>query len=149
MEPLRNTVITLAAFTAANISFAGSAEDISSRIETFEAAFNSGDAAAVAQHYSEEAVLLAPDTPRIDGREDIQALWQAYIDAGVKNLDLVTTDLVDLGNIANEIGTYTLSAPDGNGGTAALSGKYVIVWKRDEGGNWNLHWDIWNSTPLP
>lgn len=128
-------------------AFAGAAEDIAARAVTFEAAFNGGDAAGVAAHYSEDAVVLAPDTPRIDGREDIQGLWQAYVDAGVKDLDLVTTDIQDLGNMANEIGTYSLMAPDGNGGMVEALGKYIVVWKKDGSGTWQLHWDIWNATP--
>ena len=30
------------------------------------------------------------------------------------------------------------------------SGKYVVVWKKQDDGNWRLHVDIWNSDlPAP
>ena len=141
--------IIAAVFIGSTTSFAlaGTAEDIASRTETFEAAFNSGDAAGVAGHYTEDAVVLAPDTPRLEGREAIQGIWQAYVDAGVTDLDLTTVNLEDMGGTANEIGTYTLTAPDGNGGTVQAGGKYIVIWKADDSGIWHLHWDIWNSTP--
>ena len=141
------TIFAVIATSTVSFAYAGTAEDIAARVETFEAAFNSGDAAAVASHYTTDAALLAPDTARIDGREAIQGLWQAYVDAGVVDLKLTTVDLDDLGGIANEIGTYTLTAPDGNGGMVQAGGKYIVVWKADDSGVWHLHWDIWNSTP--
>ncbi|MBS9718889.1 YybH family protein [Pseudohalocynthiibacter aestuariivivens] len=141
------TIVAVIATSTVSFAHAGSAEDIAARVETFEAAFKSGDAAAVALHYTTDAALLAPDTARIDGRDAIQGLWQAYVDAGVVDLQLTTVDLEDLGNTANEIGTYTLTAPDGNGGMVQAGGKYIVVWKADDNGVWHLHWDIWNSTP--
>ena len=141
------TMVTVIAASTVTFAYAGTAEDIATRSETFEAAFNSGDAAAVAAHYTTDAVLLAPDTARIDGREAVQGLWQSFVDAGVTDLQLTTVNLDDLGDTANEIGTYTLTAPDGNGGTVQAGGKYIVVWKTDDSGVWHLHWDIWNSTP--
>ena len=147
MKRVATAISIVFAASVASSVYAGAAEDIAERAETFEVAFNNGDAAAVASHYTENAVILATDTPRIDGREAILGLWQAYIDAGVKDLQLTTVDLEDLGETAHEIGTYTLSAPDGNGGVVEIGGKYVIVWKADDEGVWHLHWDIWNGTP--
>ncbi len=147
MKPITQMVSFVFTIVSASLVHAGAADDIVGRAETFEAAFNSGDALAVASHYTEDAVLLAPDTSRIDGREAILGLWQAYVDAGVEDLQLTTVDLEELGETALEIGTYSLSAPDGNGGRVQASGKYVIVWKADGEGVWHLHWDIWNSTP--
>jgi len=141
------TMVTAIAASTVTFAYAGTAEDIAARSETFEAAFNSGDAAAVAAHYTTDAVLLAPDTARLNGREAVQGLWQSFVDAGVTDLQLTTVNLDDLGDTANELGTYTLTAPDGNGGTVQAGGKYIVVWKTDDSGVWHLHWDIWNSTP--
>ena len=141
------TMVAVIAASTVTFAYAGTAEDIAARIETFEAAFNSGDAAAVAAHYTMDAVLLAPDTARLDGREAVQGLWQSYVDAGVTDLQLTTVNLDGLGDTANELGTYTLTAPDGNGGMVQAGGKYIVVWKADDNGVWHLHWDIWNGTP--
>lgn len=147
MKHLSFTTATIAAFLSATALWAGTAEDIAARAASFEAAFNSQDAAAVAAHYSEDGVILAPDTARIDGRAAIRTLWQAYVDAGVTDLELTTETLIDMGGTANEIGAFRLSVPDGNGGMVEARGKYVIIWKADAEGVWHLHWDIWNSSP--
>nr|NIO33253.1 DUF4440 domain-containing protein [Gemmatimonadota bacterium] len=31
-------------------------------------------------------------------------------------------------------------------GGAVEQGKYLVVWKRGEDGNWKLHADIWNTS---
>jgi hypothetical protein len=46
---------------------------------------------------------------------------------------------------ANEVGKYRIT---GEGGKLLDTGKYVVVWKREQG-QWKLHRDIWNtSMPL-
>jgi ketosteroid isomerase-like protein len=33
-------------------------------------------------------------------------------------------------------------------GSAAATVKYVVVWKRGDGGQWRLYRDIWNNLPV-
>ena len=110
-----------------------------------EATFNSGDAAGMAAIYTEDAALLPPDMAQIDGREGIQALWQSFMDAGVSDLDVTTVELEVHGASASEVGTFTLTAPDGKGGRVTVGGKYIILWQLGDDGVWRLHRDIWNS----
>ena len=123
------------------------AAGIAASAERFEAAYNSGDAAAMAALYTPDGAVLPPDTARIDGREGIQALWQGYMDAGVEDLALETVELEAHGASASEVGTFTLTAPDGAGGRVTAGGKYIVLWQRGEDGIWRLHRDIWNGSP--
>ncbi len=123
------------------------AAGIAASAERFEAAYNSGDAAAMAALYTPDGAVLPPDAPRIDGRDGIQAMWQSFMDAGVEDLELETVELESHGASASEVGTFTLTAPDGAGGRVAAAGKYIVLWQRGEDGVWRLHWDIWNSSP--
>ncbi len=102
------------------------------------------DAAGVAAHYTDDAALLPPDAARIDGREGIQGFWQALIDAGLGDVTLTTQEVDDFGEVANEVGTISATAPSEDGGRVQLAGKYVVVWKRGGDGTWRLHRDIWN-----
>jgi ketosteroid isomerase-like protein len=45
---------------------------------------------------------------------------------------------------ATEIGAFTLTGPDGKGGTGTVRGKYLLLWQRQVDGSWLLHRDIWN-----
>ena len=141
------SILTALATFPAVVAAQDAAAGIAETSERFEAAYNGGDAAAMAELYTEDGALLPPGAERVDGREGIQALWQGYMDAGVRDLDLETVEVEDHGNAASEVGTYTLTAPDGEGGRVAAEGKYIVLWRKGDDGVWRLHRDIWNETP--
>ena len=119
-------------------------DSMEATIRTLVQSLNGGDAAGVAAHYSDDAALLPPDAARIDGREGIQGAWQRLIDADIRDVAMTTQEVDVFGNVANEVGTITATAPGKNGGRVQLAGKYVAVWKRGAEGTWQLHRDIWN-----
>ncbi len=110
--------------------------------QQFMAAFGRGDAAAVAQLYTENGQVLPPQSEPITGRAGIQTFWQGAIDMGLKAAKLETVEVAHEGNAAHEVGRYTLELA---GGQVADSGKYLVVW-HCEGEHWKLHRDIWNSS---
>ena len=119
-------------------------DSIEATIKTLVESLNGGDAAGVAAHYTDDAAVLPPDAARIDGREGIQGVWQGLIDAGVRDVTLTTQEVENFGDVANEVGTISATAPSEDGGHLQLAGKYVAVWKRGGDGTWRLHRDIWN-----
>jgi len=120
-------------------------DDVRSSIESgnraFAAAFLRGDAEAVAELYTEDAQVLPPGAAAVAGRPAIAAFWKGAIDAGVKDLALVTEQVESAGDLAYEIGRVRIVAKDGG----VTEDRYLVVWKRGDGG-WRLHRDIWNST---
>jgi uncharacterized protein (TIGR02246 family) len=112
----------------------------------FTAAYNRGDAAGVAAFYTENAQLLPPNSDFVPGRQAIQAFWQGAMDSGIKALSLKTVELAGHGDIATEVGKYTLHGEEGQ---ALDQGKYIVIYKQ-EGGEWKLHRDMFNSSmPAP
>lgn len=121
-------------------------EAISAANKRFMETFERGDAAGMATLYTENGQLLPPNTDIVSGRQGIQAFWQGAIDMGIKAMKLETTELEEHGDTAIAVGKYTLS---GEGDQVIDSGKYVVILKQ-EGGQWRLHRDIWNSSmPAP
>ncbi len=141
------SVLTAFAAFPAVVAAQDAAAGIAETTERFEAAYNGGDAAAMAELYTEDGALLPPGAARVDGRDGIRALWQGYMDAGVRDLDLETVEVEDHGDSASEVGAYTLTAPDGEGGRVTGQGKYIVLWQKGDDGVWRLHRDIWNETP--
>ena len=105
---------------------------------------NAGNAAGVAEFYTEDAALMPPGAARLDGREAIQQFWQGLLDAGVGDISLTTQEVEDAGDSAVEVGLISATAPGDGDARVALTGKYIVVYRRDGGGNWRLHRDIWN-----
>lgn len=115
---------------------------IEAAVEKFMAAFNRGDAAALSDLYTENGQLLPTGSDFVTGKAAIQAFWQGAMDMGIKSARLETVEAEGHGDTAIEIGKYTLS---GEAGKIMDRGKYVVIWKQ-EGDQWKLHRDIWNSS---
>ena len=143
--------LLLAVVCVTGLTTAAAAEDVRQAIEQtnarFVEAFKAGDAATIASLYTETAKMLPPDTTEIAGREAIQAEWQSWIDDGLKDLTLEAQEVEASGDLAYEIGSFSLQAPTENNEMVTATGNYVVVWKRGADGDWRLHVDTWNDAP--
>ena len=111
------------------------------------AAFNKGDAAAVAAMYTIDAYVLPDGKEMVKGRSAIEALWKQQM-AGATVEKITTLDVKPLGgNAAREIGTATMKTKAQPPQDVVI--KYAVVWQK-EGGQWKLLQDIWNmNKPMP
>jgi uncharacterized protein (TIGR02246 family) len=141
--------MALIALFAGPASAQSAKESIEAALLTFEKAFNSGDAAAVASHYTEDAALLPPDAARVDGRQGIEKFWKGAMDAGFKDLQLEAVEVEESGDTAYEVGKFGLTVPGKDGAPMNAAGKYIVVWKKGQDGTWRLHRDIWNGDAAP
>jgi ketosteroid isomerase-like protein len=111
----------------------------------FAEIFKRGDAAGIAALYTADAHLMPPDAPAVRGTDAIEAFWQGAMKFGVKAATLETMEVESSGgDLATEIGQFTLDMDAPGGGRVEQTGKYIVLWKRD-GGVWKLHADIWNG----
>ena len=108
-------------------------------------AVNRGDAAAVAALYAEDAKLLPPNSEMVSGRQAIQAFWEGALEMGLWDINLEGVDVGCDGDMAYEIGTYTLNIQPEGGQAMTDTGKYVVVRKRQADAVWKWSVDIWNS----
>ena len=100
------------------------------------------DFAALERVYTRNARLLPPGAPMVTGRAAVAEFWRGALDAlGVEGLRLRTLSLDVFGDDAQEVGRAELEVK-GGGAPAAL--KYVVLWKREDGG-WRWDVDIWNA----
>jgi uncharacterized protein (TIGR02246 family) len=120
-------------------------DEVLARNRRFMEAFEAGDAAAVAALYTEDAVVLPPDSPMITGRAGIEEFWGELMKAGVKGVNLETLRLAGSTDLLHEIGRATITARPAEGEPVTQLVKYVVVWERDPAGEWALAVDIWNG----
>lgn len=120
--------------------------DIRPQIESanalFVSAFKRGDATGLASLYTSGAQLLPANSDFVSGTAAIRTFWQSVIDMGLKGANLETIEVEGHGDTAIEVGRYRLLA---GGDAVADQGKYVVVWKNDNG-TWKLHRDIWTTS---
>jgi uncharacterized protein (TIGR02246 family) len=110
--------------------------------DVWTAAFNKGDAAAVAALYTEDAYVLPPGSNMVKGRAAIEAFWRQAAQQ-MTDGKLTTIDVLPLGrSAAREIGTVTLKTKSQP--PQEVVGKYVVVWRKI-GRDWKLATDIWNT----
>jgi len=118
--------------------------EITAAAETMEVAFNSRDAATLTALYAETALVMPPGVEPLKGHEAIRAMWDS-LDESAPTLDLTTTDVMPMGDLAVETGRWSMTAPDGS---HADHGSYLAVWKKTDDG-WKMIRDTWNSSMPP
>lgn len=102
--------------------------------------FNQGDALRTASHYTNDAQILPPRHPAIEGRPAIAAFFEANIDKYI-GFGNDTTWSVVRGDVAIEQGVY--SVRNIRVGQNVEAGKYIRIWKRING-TWKLYRDMFS-----
>src|ERR1700686_631011 len=126
---------------AAGPALAQSKAAIQKLNDEWAAAFNKGDAAAVAAMYTTDAYVLPAGAEMVNGRAGIEGFWRGAMQQ-LNDVKITTLDVKPLGgNAVREIGTATFKTKTQPPQDSAL--KYAVVWQK-EGGRWKLLQDIWN-----
>jgi ketosteroid isomerase-like protein len=108
---------------------------------------NAGDVEAlVSAFYAEDAELLPPNAPVMQGHAAIKECWKGMVSAGLKINVLAAKRIEESGDLAYASGVYELTLSPPGGGTMADSGKYVVVYRRQADGSWKARADIFNSS---
>jgi len=109
--------------------------------QNFMAAMAKGDAEGVANCYCLDAEFMAGGAPSINGRANIQAEMQKYIDQGFIEYSVIETIVYGNMDIVGVQEAYTLSQA---GGINKDVGKSVQLWKQEDGA-WKIFRDCFNS----
>ena len=138
-----------------SVTFCGSvfAEDTKANEQTLRDLDAQWSAAAAAKDldktvsfYSEDAIVMAPNTPADTTKEAIRHGWKELLDS-VSEMSWTTTrvEIAKSGDLAVLTGTYKTTMKDGTKDV----GKYCEVWERKADGNWKCGTDIFNSDLPP
>src|SRR2546425_3313695 len=118
------------------------------------------DTTAIANTYAEDANFLAPGAPRASGRVAVRQAWVGLLKAPnvVLTFEPSKITIASSADIAYETGSYRLGYDlpqakrvKGEGAKARRvegTGKYVVAWKKVNGG-WKVQYDIFNSDKPP
>jgi uncharacterized protein (TIGR02246 family) len=110
---------------------------------SWEVSFNKGDADAVTNLYSAQAVLVMSGSKPVEGRDGIHKTVDDMIKSGVK-VRIGSVQNVGSGDLAYVYGSY--SVLDHEGGREVEKGTYVEVWRR-RAGTWQIDLDVNSAGP--
>jgi len=112
---------------------------------TFDQAFNSKNAEAIAQLYDANAVVMpAPAGEPVVGVSAIQTFFAGLIAAGVIEHQLTLADAVEDGNLAYQRGNWAGAMVDASGVKQTFGGNVHLVYRKQADGGWKALTHIWN-----
>jgi uncharacterized protein (TIGR02246 family) len=112
----------------------------------YQKAAEAGDVQGLMALYTDDAVLMPPESPMVKGKAAIEAFHKKMTGmASVSNVRITPTDTKVMGDMAYDVGTFSQTVTP-KGGTAMMeSGSYVVVLAKQPDGNWKLKYEIYNS----
>ena len=110
--------------------------------QDFCTAFNTGNYDQVAALFASDGVLMLSHHESSQGLKAIEQVLRRYGDSGYQNLRFETIRVDYSGDMAIEMGRYTLCIETGNK-TVTDAGKYLRAWHRL--GAWRIVGDAWSS----
>jgi ketosteroid isomerase-like protein len=114
--------------------------------QDFATSFNTGNYDQAASLFLSDGELMAPHYEGAHGQKAVERLLRQLGEAGYSDLRLETTRVEHSGDMAMEIGRFSVVVRKADGMMIPEQGKYVKVWRRL--GVWRLMADCWSRTPL-
>jgi uncharacterized protein (TIGR02246 family) len=114
--------------------------------QDFVTSFNTGNYDQVAALFAQDGAFMTPHHDPAYGPKAVERLLREIGEAGYEDLRLETVRVETSGDLAMEIGRYTVAVRQPDGTILADRGKYVKAWRRL--GVWLIVADCW-STNLP
>lgn len=109
------------------------------------------DLEGMLKYYADNAISLPSYQPMLRGHDAMRESHKKQheqSDMKVTAFELITTDVIVEGNMAIDIGTYTISMIMPEMGAIDDHGKYMNVWEK-QGDDWKLRADMWNTDMNP
>jgi uncharacterized protein (TIGR02246 family) len=111
--------------------------------QDFVTNFNTGNYDQAAALFAQDGAFMAPHHDAAYGPKAVERLLRQFGEAGYEDLRLETIRVETSGDLAMEIGRYTVAIRQPDGTIQADRGKYVKAWRRL--GAWLIVADSWSS----
>lgn len=110
------------------------------------AALNEGDVAKLLTNYTDDAILMLPNSPAMRGHAGMEPGIKAMMETVTfSDVKIATEDVMISGDIAVETGSNEMTLTPKGGKPMVDKGKYITVWKRQADGSWKIVRDASNS----
>lgn len=117
------------------------------RSNHFSQAYISGDYDAMAEAYTSDAKIFPSGSEIISGLDAIKKRWTLTDGTTILNHQVFPEEIQIEGKYSYDYGVYEGKSKNKEGEVSDWKGKYVIVWKK-ENGEWKMYLDIWNRVKI-
>ncbi len=131
---------------ATSFDNAAAQKAIESADSLFVSLLDKGDATGLANCYTSDALLMAPNAPSLQGKTNIQSAMLEFITSGATKMSIRTNNVWGNEETLISEGIMTFSTKEG---MVVEKSKYITVYKMEDG-RWKMFRDCYNSDlPLP
>lgn len=126
-------------------------EAIAAKDAAFADAIVAGDVEPIVLMYAADATLMPPGMPRVEGSQAIRETFTGMMAEMAPTAMTLSPDEVTVsatGDYAIAEGSWTLTGAAPDGSEWSDQGKYLVVWKNDQG-DWKMVSDMWNNDAAP
>ena len=104
----------------------------------------------ILKFYAPDAVFLQPNGDRVSGSAALRTLFQTIMSTFTSDLALHSQNLETSGDLAYDSGDFqeTLTTI-ASGAKITSKGSYIIIYKRQPNGRWQIVQQVWTGTPPP
>ena len=113
------------------------------------AAVAAGDREAVLAYWADDAVMMPPGQPVLNGKDAIRSFLDATdnIPGFAIRWEPINAHLSDDGNMGYLIERNVVTMHNDDGQPLETHGNVVTIWRKDENGVWKCVVDTWTETP--
>jgi ketosteroid isomerase-like protein len=104
----------------------------------------------ILKFYAADAAFLQPDGERITGSAALRTLFQTIMASFNSDLSLHSQNLEASGDLAYDSGDFQETLTNiATGAKVNSKGSYLIIYKRQANGAWQIVQHVWTGTPPP
>ena len=97
--------------------------------------------------YTDDAVIFPTNNEYIRGKAALEKYWTLAPGRKITLHRMTPVEVRVEGKTATDFGNYEVRGMDGETAWGPVYGKYLVVWKQNETGDWKMYLDMWNSRP--
>jgi len=143
------TIVLLTGCADDSVDLSAETERLMQLSRDWSGIVNSGDIDAIVSHWHEEALILPPDSPIIEGKAAIRKYVEST--SSIPGFRITWEPerafISDAGDMAYMIERNEITFANESGEQVSARGKVVTVWKKNDSGEWQNVVDMWNSLP--
>ena len=134
----------------ASIDTSADTAAIRATVEKLLAAWNKGDSAAYGPMIADDAILMRPDGPLLQGRDAIVANMTKSYETTKAQQTATVDEVIVTGDYAYVRGTWNINPIAAAGtDTKAMNGKWSVLYRRSADGTWLTSRWMWNQEAGP